>query len=350
MFVLSRDGVYLDYHAADEKTLFVPPEQFLGRRVRDVMPAEIADRFERALADVFESACPVVFGYTLDLRDSTCAYEMRLVRAEDDTILAIVRDVTEARAAQQALRQSEAALRSSAIENQTLVGRLIAAQETERRRIARDLHDDLSQKMAVLNFEVNELAHAHDGDPAAFERRIRQLSQYVGDIAVNLRDLSLRLHPDQLETLGLVTAVESICREISRQHHIVVEFQGGKVPSAINANVSLCLYRVVQEALHNIVKHGGAERAFVTLACADGAIELRVADEGRGFMPGAQGNRGLGLVSMRERVKLLGGEIAIHSSPGAGVKLAVRLPLQPATEKSAGETTDAISSGRDDVQ
>jgi signal transduction histidine kinase len=329
--------------------LFVPPEQFLGRRVCDVMPAGIADRFERALGEVFGSACPVVFEYTLDMRGSASTYEMRLVRAEDDTILAIVRDVTEAKAAQQVLRLSEAALRSSVIENQTLVGRLIAAQEAERRRIARDLHDDLSQKMAVLNFEVNQLADAHDGDPAAFESRLRQVSQYVGDVAASLRDLSLRLHPDKLETLGLVTAVESICRDMSRQHDIVVEFQNGGVPGVIEPNVSLCLYRVVQEALHNIVKHGGAQRAFVTLACAAGSIELHVADQGRGFTPDSPANRGLGLVSMRERVKLLGGQIAIESSPGAGVRLAVRIPLESEGEGAAGATRDAlpVRGGRD---
>jgi signal transduction histidine kinase len=140
------------------------------------------------LCEAFESPA-IVVEYTLDRDGATCAYEARLVRAEDDTILAIVRDVTEARAAQQALRQSEEALRASVLENQTLVGRLIAAQEVERRRIARDLHDDLSQKMAVLNYEVNQLANGERVDPQTFERRIRNLSQYVGDIAANLHDL-----------------------------------------------------------------------------------------------------------------------------------------------------------------
>jgi signal transduction histidine kinase len=342
MFVISRDGVYLDYYATDEKMLFAPPEQFLGRRVRDVMPGGLADRFERAVAEVFESAGPLVVEYTLDMHDSTYTYEARLIRAEDDTVLVIVRDVTAARAAQQALRQSETALRASLLENQTLIGRVIAAQEAERRRIARDLHDDLSQKMAVLNFEVNQLASGQSGDPEAFERRIRQLSQYVGDIGANLRDLSLRLHPDKLETLGLVTAVESICRDMSRQHDIVVQFEDRGVPRAIDPNVSLCLYRVVQEALHNIVKHGGARQASVKLAGSSGAIELHVADQGRGFIPDAPGNRGLGLVSMRERVKLLGGQIAIDSSPGAGVKLAVRIPLAPAVKESPGATMDTL--------
>ncbi len=343
MFVVSRDGVYLDYYAADENMLFAPPEQFLGRRMRDVMPGGLGERLERAFADVFESHHPVVVEYTLDMHGSTYAYEARLIRAEDDTVLVIVRDVTAAMAAQQALRQSETALRASLLENQTLIGRVIAAQEAERRRIARDLHDDLSQKMAVLNFEVNQLANGHGGDPEAFGRRIRQLSQYVGDIGANLRDLSLRLHPDKLETLGLVTAVESICRDMSRQHGIVVQFHNGGIPSAIDPDVSLCLYRVVQEALHNIVKHGGAQRAAVTLACSAGAIELHVTDEGRGFVPGAPGHSGLGLVSMRERVKLLGGQIAIDSSPGAGVRLAVRIPLGRSEDRGADGTKDAMA-------
>jgi signal transduction histidine kinase len=342
MFVLSRDGVYLDYYATDEEMLFAPPSQFLGRRVRDVMPAGLADRFERALVEVFEADGPVVVEYTLEIGGAIGAYEVRLVRAEDDTVLAIVRDVTEARAAQQALSRSEAALRASLVENQTLVGRLIEAQEDERRRIARDLHDDLSQKMAVLNFEVSELATWHDGEPEAFKRRIRQLSQYIGDICANLHDLPLRFHPAKLETLGLVTAVDSICRSVSRQHDIAIEFQNSGVPRTIDQHVSLCLYRVVQEALHNIVKHGGAQQACVKLACSDGAIELHVDDRGRGFIPDAPGNHGLGLVSMRERVKLLRGQISIASAPGAGVQLFVRIPLEGAGERAACVTQDAM--------
>ena len=142
-----------------------------------------------------------------------------------------------------------------------------------------------------------------------------------------MHDLSRELHPSRPEALGLVPAVRGICADVARQHAIVVDFRDEQVPSALEPAVSLCAYRIVQEGLRNIVRHSGAARAEVVLKGLGAALELVIADEGRGFEPDAARPAGLGLLSMRERVKLLDGEINIRSRPGAGVRLEVRLPL-----------------------
>jgi signal transduction histidine kinase len=149
----------------------------------------------------------------------------------------------------------------------------------------------------------------------------------VSEIAEHVHDLSHELHPSRPEALGLGPAIRSVCGDMSRQHGITVEFRDVDVPLTIDGAVALCAYRIAQEALHNVVKHSGATRARVELTGLGPALELVVADEGRGFDPDASGLAGLGLLSMRERVKLLDGEISIESEPGRGARLEVRIPL-----------------------
>jgi len=324
LFVLNRDGVYLDYYAPEVSGLYAPPECFLGKHVRDIMPPDLAVRFERAFAEALVSREPVVTEYALDMTSGRCEYEARIVRCGDDKILSIVRDVTARKASERALADGEAALRASHIDNQTLAARLIVAQETERQRISRDLHDDLSQKLAVLNIEVTRLAA---DSPPEIRRRVDDISASVNEIAEHVHDLSHQLHPSRPEALGLVPAIRGVCVDMSRQHGITVEFRDDDVPLRIDGAISLCAYRLVQEALRNVVKHSGATRARVELTGVGSTLKLVVVDEGRGFVPDATGLSGLGLLSMRERVKLLDGEFGIHSEPGMGTRLEVRMPL-----------------------
>jgi signal transduction histidine kinase len=340
LFVLNRDSVYLDYYAPEASALYVSPENFLGRHVRDTMPPDLAARFEQAFAEAFLSRQPVVMEYGLDMKSGRCEYEARIVPCGDDKILSIVRDVTARKASERALADREAALRASHMRNQTLAAQLIVAQETERQRIARDLHDDLSQKLSILNIEVTRLA---DNSLPEVRHRLDVISGFVSEIADHVHDLSRQLHPSRPETLGLVPAIRSVCDDMSRQHGITVEFRHEDVPPTMDASVSLCAYRIVQEALRNVVKHSGATRVQVELTGLGPALELVVADEGRGFVPEAAGLSGLGLLSMRERVKLVGGEIGIHSAPGIGTRLDVRFPfVTAASQVRAADEQSAV--------
>jgi PAS domain S-box-containing protein len=236
-------------------------------------------------------------------------------------------DMTERRRVDAALRDSESELRDRHTEIQNLAGRLIAAQEEERRRIARDLHDDLSQKLALLMLDLTHLGAASDMMAGDIGGRVREISWRAGEIASDVHRLSYQLHPSKLELLGLVAAIEGLCRDVTTQHQIEVQFNHHGVPPRIPPDVSLCLFRIIQEALRNVTKHSGAARASVELAGSDDELRLHIADPGRGFENTEAQQSGLGLVSMRERVHFAGGQIVIHSAPGAGTRIGVSVPL-----------------------
>jgi signal transduction histidine kinase len=229
--------------------------------------------------------------------------------------------------AEVALRDSESALRSSDHEVQTLAGRLIAAQEEERARIARELHDDLSQQLALLSIEIDQLVTvAAEADGVI--RQARAAAIRAGEIATGLHNLSHELHPVRLEMLGLGPALRGLCGEMSSGHDLQIAFEHRQIPQSIPPDVALCLFRIAQEALRNVVKHSGAREAQVRLSHADGMLELHIADSGRGFSHGPHDSDGLGLVSMRERVHIVGGQIAVHASAGKGTRIDVRVPVK----------------------
>jgi signal transduction histidine kinase len=211
-----------------------------------------------------------------------------------------------------------------------LSGRLISALEQERRRIARELHDDLNQRLAVLSIELEQLGQHLPRSADELRQRTQELWTRVHDISVEVHRISYQLHPSKLETLGLVAAVRSLCQELSQRQVLGVEFSHRRVPAVIDKDAALCVFRVVQEALSNAIKHSGAERAKVELIGSGQDIHLRVSDQGAGFRVEDVREKGrLGLVSMQERVRLIGGELVVESGPGRGTRIEARVPLTP---------------------
>jgi PAS domain S-box-containing protein len=331
MFVLSSDGTYLDWHARDRGDLYAPPEMFLGKNVRDIMPEPLATTFREAFARVLESGDPEVVNYTLTLHGEERHFEAQLVGFAHDRILSIVRDVTDQHRSQLALRDKEMVLRASYKTNEDLAGRLLASQEAERQRIARDLHDDLSQKLALLTLDISLLGR---GLPPRDElsTHLEEISRRASDIAHDVHRISHELHPSRLQTLGLVLSMESICRETSDRFDVNVDFVHAGIPAEVSPELALCLYRVTQEALRNVVRHSGATRAFVHLSRENDSLFLQIADAGAGFVPERTGGMGLGLVSMYERVSFLRGQLVVQSAPGEGTRIGVRVPLHAAEE------------------
>jgi PAS domain S-box-containing protein len=310
MFVLDGNGRYVDFHARDPKLLFVSPDVFLGRTLREVMPSGLGEMFMTAVERARTSEEPVIVNYELPV-DEVRHFEARLMRADADRIISMVRDVTESRRATEL--------------NRALVGRLIVSQEQERQRIARELHDDLSQKIALLNLEVDQIA---DEVPAHGHRtRLEKVSSQVREIADDLSNLSHKLHPSRLQTLGLTESVRLLCREISQHRQVNVQFSSAELPQRVDPGVALCLYRIAQEALHNIAKHSQSRDASVHLTHEGDEVHLHIADSGVGFDPIAAGHGGLGLLSMRERVGILKGSLVINASPGQGTRIGVSVPL-----------------------
>jgi signal transduction histidine kinase len=217
-----------------------------------------------------------------------------------------------------------------------LSGRLLSAQEDERRRIARDLHDNVSQRVALLAIGIEQLAMTGGGSEAAREDSLRALGERTAEISTEIHNLSHGLHSAKLDALGLTAAVRGHCRELVAQG-LTVHFREQNVPASVPYNIALCLFRIAQEGLNNVVKHSGAHEADVTLSAAGDVLLLSVSDAGAGFHPTARHDRaGLGLVSMRERLRLIGGELEISSAAGRGTRIAARVPVRDAAGRGSG--------------
>jgi signal transduction histidine kinase len=231
-------------------------------------------------------------------------------------------------------QQTELELRESHGELRRLAAQILGAQETERRRIARELHDDFGQDLALVSVELDLLRQRAPGSVSGSDERIQAVSDRVKQLSSSIHDLSHQLHPMKLEQLGLVAAIRGLCKELGQNHGLRIEFTESNVPETIPHDTAICLYRIAQEALRNVIKHSGAASAAAALSRQNGSLSLEVRDTGRGFDPtGIAGQDGLGLVSMRERLRLLDGDLVIESAPDTGTRLEARVPL--ATPESA---------------
>jgi signal transduction histidine kinase len=231
-----------------------------------------------------------------------------------------------------ALRESETRYRMIAEQNQDLAGRLINAQELERARIARDLHDDLSQQLAGLAIMLSNVKRAvatSDGQREARETLIA-LQERTSSLAQAVRNLSHELHPSVLTHQGLVATLRRHCADLERFHRLEITVTAAEGADTLTPEVALCLFRVAQETISNTVRHAHAGRLAVELTPDGEGIEMRVTDDGVGFVPSEQAGTGLGLRSIDERVRLMGGALRVDSRPGQGTKVAVFIPFEAA--------------------
>jgi PAS domain S-box-containing protein len=206
--------------------------------------------------------------------------------------------------------------------------KLVEAQEQERARIARELHDDINQRLALFAIEIEQVQERPEM-PKDMRDWAHELSKQTKEICSDIQALSHELHSPKLEYLGLVGGVKSWCREFGERQGMEIEFKCSGLRNSVSPEISLCLFRVLQEALHNTAKHSSVKHIGVQLAENSGEIHLIVNDSGKGFdIEAAKQSRGLGITSMRERVRLVGGTIAIESKPMVGTTIHVRVPLR----------------------
>jgi len=222
----------------------------------------------------------------------------------------------ERRQAEARLLESQEELNQNYKRIRDLAGRLIRGQEEERSRIARELHDDITQQVTMLTLGLDRLGSLPADKLAVAQGEVAELRRTTEKVAFSVREVARRLHSTTLQHLGLRKALESLCRTFSQQHQIDTNLEAEE-PGNLRDDISLCLFRVTQEALNNAVKHGHAKQITVVLAREAGGIRLQIKDTGIGFDPAAR-REGLGLVSMQERLRLVGGKLAIRSSPGQG--------------------------------
>ena len=207
-------------------------------------------------------------------------------------------------------------------------GQLIAAQEKERSHIARELHDDICQRLAMLSLRIEKVTKGWSHGQVPVGDQLEQIWQQCSNLTGDVQALSHELHPSVLDNLGLVTAIKSFCREFSEQSGAAVHFSHADIPDSLTREVSLSFFRVVQEALHNAAKYSGVKQFEVNLQGKSDGLELQIVDRGMGFdVEDSKNMEGLGLVSMRERILMLSGKISIESKPNAGTRIRAYVPL-----------------------
>jgi PAS domain S-box-containing protein len=248
-------------------------------------------------------------------------------------------DITERKDAETRTLESRTALEASHREIQHLAGRLIEAQDAERARIARDLHDDVSQQLAGVSIALSSLKHRMDDSQVSEELKadLRALHQRSAALAQNVRNLSHDLHPTVLHHAGLLAALTSYCAELQRSHGTVLTCSAEGDFESIAPEVALCLYRIAQETLRNVVAHAGASRADVRLLRSGDQAEITIADDGKGFdvARSLQRGKGLGLVSIRERVRLVGGSVSFEAERKQGTRVRVQIPAKALVKAGA---------------
>ncbi len=207
--------------------------------------------------------------------------------------------------------------------------RLVEAQEAERARIARDLHDDVNQRIALAATDIENLKQNPPASTVELQHRLAEVWQQLIAVSNGVQSISHQLHSPQLEYLGIVAAIRTLCREFSARTNVEINFITENVPNNVPHDVSLCLFRIVQEALQNATKHSQVRHFEVALSSSGNQLHLTVSDRGIGFdahKPTPQ--TGLGLISMRERVRLVNGTISIESKPMGGTTIHVRVPIE----------------------
>jgi PAS domain S-box-containing protein len=323
IITISERGVIESVNVAAERIFGYTAAEMIGQNVSMLMPDPFRSGHDRYLTNYHDTHKAKIIGtgrevsgrrkdgsvFPIDLGVSEIALADRRV------FTGVVRDITERKQAEQTARE--------------LSGRLISAQEVERARLARELHDDITQRLACLAIDAGRVEAARDGVERG--RTMRDVRDGLVRLSEDVHSLSYKLHPALLEDLGLPDALKAECERFARQESIPVEVKLEPIQAAVPRDAGLCLFRVTQEALRNVARHAQARSAAVSLRRLDGGLQLAVMDSGVGFDPVRPRQRAsLGLASMRERVRLLGGELDVESTPGHGTSIVAWVPVKGA--------------------
>ena len=308
-------------------------DQLIGTRFIDLIPEGQREDTLRQMEALARGERPQMYEHAVLLPDGSFGQHQWINRAIEspdgriEEFQGIGRDITEQRRAEEALRGQQAMLRDAYDRIRLLAQRLILAQEAERTEIARDLHDDVSQQLAAAMIELSLIESRVAAEQPDLARQVAGVRQLAGHLADKVRSTSHALHPGVLKHVGLVAALASHCETVAAQHAIAVAFEPYGTFDDAPDELALCVYRVAQQALRNVVMHAQATRAMVTLARKNDSIELVVADDGRGFDPSKARLRGIGLMSIEERVSLVRGTLMVESEQGHGSRLRVVVPV-----------------------
>jgi PAS domain S-box-containing protein len=327
IIVVDRRGRVVMANPATEKLFGFQADELAGQTLERLLPQRLDKIHVKHRDGFFKNPQTRPMGMGMDLQarrkdGSEFFAEISLTYiagAEGTLAVAFVTDVSKRRADEQVLRHQREDLR-------TLAVKLMTAQDDERRRIARNLHDDLSQSLAFVAMDLGKLANK----PVASDltQELRSLQRRAAEAAENVRRISHELHPSILDDIGLTAALEQYCSEFQERSGIVTHFDSNDVPETLASSVSNSIYHIAQECLRNVAKHSRAEEVFVVLDSIDGVLRLTVKDHGVGLSPEMSATgKGIGIVGMRERAHLVNGNISIRSSSGKGTEVNVEVPI-----------------------
>src|SRR5262245_22019365 len=313
---MDREGKVTTWNDAAERIFGYSADEVVGR-INPAIPDEALAGFQESISRVLEGA--TIQTEVLETRKDRSVINVSLVRAphcdEHGTVkgaITLVEDITSKRKAENDLARVRSALAE--------------VRGEEARRIARELHDDIGQKLALLSFDIQSIASRPSLSRNELVTNLRACQQQILDIGEGLRKISHRMHPTVLEHLGLSKALEHLCGEFSKREGIPVKFHSEQLAIAVPRSIGACLYRIAQEALRNISKHANAADVEVKLALVGQGLQLCIADSGIGFDTSAE-KSGLGLHSMRERAQLVNGSFTVKSELGSGTRILVSVPL-----------------------
>jgi PAS domain S-box-containing protein len=333
IFYKGIDGRYQGVNQAFLQFYGKTMEQVLGKTVHEVFSKEIADKYFQVNQHHWQHPGPQIYEFhTYDAqgqRREVVVHNATFIDKNGSIagLAGVMIDVTERKEAEVALQASEEALRKSQESYQSLAGQLLNAQEAERRRLARELHDDLTQRAAALAIEAARLEHQHQSSQGAIAGKMKEMKEKLEEMCKDIQAISRRLHPSVLDDLGLADAVHSECTNFAQQQGIVVNYGSENILPGVPPDIALYIYRIIQESLRNIARHARATEVDISLVGQDDAIHLSVKDNGIGFNPLKVKKGTLGLVSMKERVNLAHGDFSIQSQPGQGTVIEVLVPL-----------------------
>lgn len=319
---LKDDGLVLDFHVPPAFETEFPADALLGRRLGDVIPADLAAKFDEAVASVRATGQAVAYDYAVAVGTQTKHREVRVAPLGPGEVISMIRDVT-------ALREHEEALTRSRADLRALAERLQGVREAERTRLSREVHDVIGQQLTAIRLGAGWFGR-HAPDDEAVQARLSDLRAIIDETLGLARRIASDLRPGVLDDFGLRSAVEWQAGRFEEQTGltclVTVESDGPEPPR----DVATAAFRIVQEALTNVARHAEAATVEVRLAFAPDALRLEVADDGRGFGPeAAAGRRSLGVLGMRERARALGGTLRVQSEPGQGTTVGCTFRLLP---------------------
>jgi PAS domain S-box-containing protein len=294
-------------------------QEMLSMTVYDIDPTLDRSMRTRVKQKLRESGSVIMESRHQRKDGSTFPVEINIkfIHLDRDYVVTVVRDITERKLAEKTMS--------------SLSRKLIEAQDQERIRLARELSEDLNQRMALLQIGLDQFQQSAPDLSSHAREQLHSISEVATKVSSRLHNLSHQLHPSPLDLLGLVASVRGLCREFSDQHNLQVDFVPHGIPEQVPKDVALCLFRITQEALRNVVKHSGATAAKVELSGHDDRIELCISDSGAGFSPeSARTASGLGLTSMQERLRSVGGQLSVESGPSQGTRIRVCIMRRPA--------------------